>query len=553
MIPRLAGIGRAALGMGLATMLSACIMVPLPNYTATPSIVPQLPRDLHDSDVEALVLTTNLASTSLDHPIFMRARDFESLTTIVKLESGMSVVGIFPGHGGVVSKMGSLNPTLCVIVPDGRTFMFTDGHPEKGFATYRQETLSARRRDAIVSALRDHGASAFDRVDGPCGISARVDWPRDIASTVIEFLMRTPGRGEEPPSTPLARLVESRLRPPDEMRVGTPRVLLLVSATWRGAAWRGTPRSFLGTIIQSPVLLNAPDVDAVMKDIIASREEDILQSFDSFRSSSYSPVNLKVERACAVSSDGRVVWWSAEHKTWMQLFENPPDREWKASMLGFVAGTSSSDRDLTFLKCVPNEIRWSAEERLVATAFLERLPSQERPPSPGALAEVLIARSRTLLETPGSRGTDVMLLCSPWCTGDGGLYLTPAFLRVDNVPTLAERISFLSREDFVLLLSRLVSADPGAPKSVHPLTVYVVGSDSVVIRLAFRSDELKVGRSEPKRIPVSPKWRSDAIYNATRSEIFGADARRLPPETRKRVVTFLETMNRRDSEREQRR
>jgi hypothetical protein len=147
----------------------------------------------------------------------------------------------------------------------------------------------------------------------------------------------------------------------------------------------------------------------------------------------------------------------------------------------------------------------------------------------------------------------VLLLCHSWCIGQDGYFLTPFFLRVDEVSTLIERLKSSTTREFRAFLARLVSAERPALDDSGSFYVHVIGSDGIAVELV---NESTVPWKERNRFHVSSTWRDDAMNmvsgdfrNLRGREIsFLASTTGWPEHTRMKVVTFLERIPVRDDQ-----
>jgi hypothetical protein len=167
-----------------------------------PDVEAKLPADLRGSEHEVLV-ARQMSSTSWSAVLvslpdmvspqiltadLMKASDLVAFSKTLKSDSTWGLALALPhrkfGIGGATSER---LEKVCVVTEDGRVIALA------GTGASREPVfLDAGRRDAIVAALRAGGTTPFVGVDGPCGVSGTAEWPAELRSRVIDFLVRIP-------------------------------------------------------------------------------------------------------------------------------------------------------------------------------------------------------------------------------------------------------------------------------------------------------------------------------------------------------------------------
>jgi hypothetical protein len=528
-------VGRLTCIASIVTILSGCIALPLPTVTGIPDIDSQLPEDLRKSELDALVLTThtkvgrgsNQARGRLGVPIFMKAKNLGALTDIVWLEESVNLIGVGVGYGVIspfaLEVSAEYLGTLCIVVSDGRTFTFSRRGSQ---LVVKQENLPTVRRDAIVSALQALNAIAFAGIDGPCDIGVMGTWPQDVNSRVIDFLLRLPKGDTALPTAALAQLFESGVTPGGEKRVEEYRVMLLGSTKWRDT-----------TVAEAPMFLSATDIRAAMDLIVASKPDEIMPFFPSFKSGARSPSRLELDRLCAIGSDGRAAWWSEGAGTWIKLGANPPYREWIADVMLVLHGEPAAGGWAEH--CPPRRpATWSAEERRQVATFLQRVPSQEFK----GLSD-LLAKVGTRVASGEAQLSTVMVVTA---FAQAGLMGEPVFLRTNDASALVDAVRSLTPRQ---LMTTLVPAAADRSDFAHVCVVSAEGNVTMV-----ESD--RPGWRMPRRSEATALWRNDALAAMRQQfEKYGGSfvcylhlSSAWSEETRKRAIDFFEAMSVKDTE-----
>lgn len=362
-------VTRAIMAAILGVLLSGCIPYPiLKSSQAAPDVVPGLPEDLLSSNGEVLVLvqserskehsaskdferrstSSGPISNIVNAPAFMRGKELISLSQRLSSESvrGFGIFWFYYVFATVDSTTKETLQRLCVVAKDGRSFTFLPAEKER-FATYRG-TLTAIRRDAIVSALREDTNTPFGLVDGPCGIYGEVNWPKETRSRTIDYLTGIPGNQTAEANKPLAQILRRAKTAADAAGPGAGSGMLLVSTSRYGQ-----------TVVEAPMFFSAADFSTFKEAVVASDATQIIPLLLTYASGMHALEGTSLSLLCAVGSDGRVVWWSNEANAWQGLNKNLPSVEW-------------------WNKCLADFNELQQGDRLQADAFLDRLPVEVR-------------------------------------------------------------------------------------------------------------------------------------------------------------------------------
>lgn len=369
-------VTRAVTAAILGALLSGCVVAyPVLKSQPTPEVVPGLPEDLLSSNDEVLVLVqseTSKRSSGLDSkhpysasatqirdvinaPAFMRGKDLISLNETLKLESssGFGLVWVAPGAlgAGVWTTRENLEK-LCVVVKDGRIITFLPESLPDGkerFATYR-ETLYVKRRDAIISALRDDTKNPFERVDGPCNISGKVDWSKKTRSRTIDFFASIPG----------IQLAKANIAAKSS-NASTANVMLL------GVAY-STPSA-----VVTPVFLQANNIPTLVTAIRSSSADELDASLPGF-GSTIAPLlrNTEIDYVCFITDRGSIIELDKTASGWDKPKYSRATSTWRNEAI------SAMRRDKRgyhgkYICSLERTSEWPEELRGNVTRFLEKI------------------------------------------------------------------------------------------------------------------------------------------------------------------------------------
>jgi hypothetical protein len=370
-------IATGALTVTCGAFTSGCVPIPVVKWTSLPNVESKLPADLRASGDDVLVVKQMSSSSTSGVPgaievkqspsivtaDFMKGSELLSFTKTLKLSStsGLGLVVPIPlapiSVAGVVSS--DQLDKLCVVTRDGRLIALAGVGRELPL-------LDARRRDAIVAALRAGGNSPFAGVDGPCGVSGAVEWPVELRSRTIDFLARIPVIA---PSAVVSELVANEVlatalrnswTTENQANLGNNGAMLLVSGIWRGVS-----------IAERPRFLTAEDFDRFSTSNVTVDPEGIIALLPTYASGSYDPSNVSVQSFCLTIRDGRAI--SAAGPTYLESSKAKPRLlGWKKAALS-VLRSESGKFDWQF-PCIPPDTRsWSDTDRAAALGFLEAI------------------------------------------------------------------------------------------------------------------------------------------------------------------------------------
>jgi hypothetical protein len=234
------------------------------------------------------------------------------------------------------------------------------------------------RRDALAAAVGQGDPQAFDDVDGPCGMTGRIDWPAAMRHQVGTMLAAMPERPTSSAISPLEPLARKALAHAAADRG----VLLLSVGRWRERR-----------LVNPPLFLAAADFapfEALMK---GASGADLLAFFpDHFARHAAGrliPGNFAIESFCAISDRGEVLYRSPPDGGWMRLPQSPPYRQWRKQSLDTLKGSAppAAGGDA----CVPAKPdAWSPTELALALDFIASLPTQVAPHAASALVATFV-------------------------------------------------------------------------------------------------------------------------------------------------------------------
>lgn len=500
-----------------AALLSGCIAVPYQTSTALPDLSARVPEDLRSSDGDVLVLMqwqinkyqvilrTGVAEPLPDEvsePVFTKGNGlrafFEDLPLEIKtnlfIAVGLPALGA--GGGGTTPWRTKRLTVLCMTALDGRIITLSIGGSP--LVSERLEFLTPQRRDAILLALRTGGNAPFEKVDGPCGISGLVHWDDQTRSKAIHFLERIQTQAPKEEINPVAQIIRRAYIAIDPAVIEPNEAILLVSSRWRGKRYD-----------EPPMFLKARDFDALLEHRESVKGRWMVPLLPSVHSGARAIEATRVEHLCAISGDGRALWWSEDEAAWRVSGEKLVYRVWKDNVLGNLLGRQEFPGPDA--NCAPFKPEWSSDERRLAIGFVERVKTQEGQ----------------------SAGIEVMVLDMGLRSGRQYV-LEPRFIRAESTLALVEAVK-----------GSLAAREPGSGDS-DEIQVCLIGAEGQIVELDNQGESWK----ERKRHAVTAAWRSDAVYALTRdSQRYGGSyvcnlqmEVSWSVEMRQKAITFLEKL-----------
>lgn len=512
--------------LALISLLSGCA-IPY-SVSDSPSAL-SIPEDLRSSKDEVVVLVQSGHSRVrefgpgdslkisdlhdvVDIPIFMPSDALSSLNKTLKLESENGVIFIFAGQGGggAALRLGSKKELhrVCILTQNGRFITAFPNDDEKA-APY-ETLLALNRRDAIISALQEDTDAPFTKIDGPCGISGQVNWPKETRTRIINFLSRMAVKQVASEDVRLVEILSKAKTDIDVSPLGAGSGMLLISTSLRGRPSIDTTIYFLPN-----------DFKALKDALITSDATKILTLLPSNASGKYALENLSLEFLLAVSGDGRVLSWSKERRGWRGVNENPFDEEWKPDLIA-----------------VLNQLQ--NENKLQAHSFIDHAHVPRKPLVPIKFIEQLKSITD---EKEVAEGRSLLLSVY---YSEGSVVVQPLFLKTSDVPPLITSIKLLQPRELAGLLPYSGSKVCYANVNLSPGYICIISQDGRVIQL---EPENTNGWSKPKYSYEKDKWRNEAIGAVLRNDDyhgwFVCSLERTsdwPKELRLDVVDFLKTV-----------
>ena len=501
-------IEAVALTVTCCAFISGCVPIPVYKSTSLPEVEAKLPADLRGSGDEVLV-ARQMSSESWSAAVvqlpdngslrtitvdFMKASDLVFFTKTLNLESTTGLVLALPfskfGVGGATSER---LEKLCVVTRDGRVIALV------GNASRREPvSLDAGRRDAIVAALNAGGTTPFVGVDGPCGVSGTVEWPVELRSRVIDFLVRIPpikphlAASDLVSNDVLATAMRDSWTTGTRAQLGKSGAMLLVSGVWRGVP-----------IAESPRFLTVEQFDRFSTGRITVNADAIITLLPTYASGSYDPSSVSVASVCLISSDGRAISVSGTTQ-----LESPNTRpllpNWRDGAVAHLrSGSGSFDAEFP---CIPADtLAWSAAERAAAIGFLAAIPA------PAATADA----SLRAVSDAGDAGVLVLAVNS----ARGGTVVVPTFMASDDAKAVVGAIRSHTPSEFTALIA------PFEDQSLD--YVCVIASDGQVTSLGSSGSH--------------DSWReSYELFSVSDQSICSLEkSARWPDDVRAQVIAFL--------------
>lgn len=384
---------RAAIqGVMVGASLGGCIMLPpLPfaSQQEMPALSPYIPADVMSGTAQLLVLThrksdnrVNLFSRRFEHTSAVDGRllkgdEFAAFVGGLKIfrERGIHLIGAAgciqlgaPCRGFAERQVNARESLerLCVMAADGREITLrTVRRGSDTLFEAVQERLHAARREAIVLALRAPGEQAFARIDPPCSLDDKADWPAGVRSLAIEFLTRLPDSQPVPADPRIGSLMRRTVPARSDGAA-----LLLATGAWRDQE-----------AANPPLFLNPADVRA-FRDLAptAGSGDAVAAMFNEHRllymSGARSLQSLAIRHICVIGADGDIRYWTAG-KGWRSLVDRTSLEQRQGAALRVLRGERGAlDGD-----CMPARPRdWSDQEfQTVVTFISDLMPPAERP------------------------------------------------------------------------------------------------------------------------------------------------------------------------------
>lgn len=537
-------------------LLSGCVLpIPLYKSEATPNVVPHIPADLQSSENEFLVLAHygeaafSIGTHWIDKPAFVKGDALASVQGKFKKFSSSQVVALVGLPAGyeaaifgvpVTRKRTQLLQTLCVIAPDGRSITLTSPGAND-WTSSRVAPLTAQRRNAIIAALRDGSEKPFEKIDGPCGVYGALHWPREERDRVLDFLARLPSLESQQVSKQLVNALQKPLAGSTNLPTGD--AMLVASLRWRNQR-----------VVEVPVFLTSGEFQALSEATGTLTGAEIIQLFPAYDSASHALEGLYVERLCAISREGRLLWWSEEKRAWRTPVVRPSP-QWREDFNAVLKGNESQG---WAQDCAPPPpLAWSDDEKSRIADFLQQLPVWDRP-RPSDLLAMTAASSGAGAGFP-TQATEVLVLVHVhvgWKDKHAGHPVTPIFYRTANWPSLIEAISSMSVDEVLTLSVDIPQAGLPDPERISGVGVCVIAADGQIVALETVN---RAAWRELERTQVTSEWRLDALIVAREENREGfRDAHLCFPtviaadstaETRDRLTRFLEAIPVKEAER----
>jgi hypothetical protein len=363
----------------VTTSLCGCIGVPLPSsYTAAPDISPLLSDEMRLSAREVIVLAQSRLRSKggqlvINTPAFAKPEALDVLMREVKLETTEHALLTFlplwmiPGLGtNVASAIESSLERLCMVTAEGWQFNFSI--EDKRWKLTHRMPLEVMRRDAIVSALRAGGDSPFDKIDGPCGMTGKTEWPAESRARALEFLSQLP-QLEPAESNPRLTALVKRARP-DKAGADGGGAMLVAVGRWRNEA-SATPPLFLDATGYGDIKEFAGEIKGSDIDVLVGL---------------YSPAtrakgNFAARSIIVIGSNGDLWAWNEDAHALKRVEPALSLQDCQKAMLGGLRGDYVATWTPFWGSAVCSLGKpdgWSHAQIREAIAFLQELPIQGR-------------------------------------------------------------------------------------------------------------------------------------------------------------------------------
>lgn len=435
-------IQAAALTVTCCAFTSGCVPIPVLKSTSFPDVEAKLPADLRGSGDQVLVARQVSSESSSAVVVqvsdkrsktltvdFMKASDLVSFSKTLKLESQTGLVLALPyskfGVGGLTSER---LEKVCVVTGDGRVITLGGNGADR-----EPVFLDAGRRDAIVAALSAGGTTPFVGVDGPCGVSGTAEWPVELRSRVIDFLLRIPAVNPRVATSDLVSNDVLAMALRDSWTTGAQAgrgkggAMLLVSGVWRGAP-----------IAERPRFLPAEEFDRFSTSRATVNIDAIITLLPTYESWSYDPSSVSVASFCLISADGRAI--SASGRSHLESPNTRPRlAHWRDGAIAHLrSGSGSFDPEFP---CIPPDTHlWSDADQTAAIEFLAAIPAPAAARADASLPAVSDAAAAGVL---------VLAVIS----AQGGTVIVPTLMASDDVAAVVSAIRSHTPSEFTALIA----------------------------------------------------------------------------------------------------
>jgi hypothetical protein len=123
---------------------------------------------------------------------FKKGDELQSLNSELAMvtESGAKAASFLPAGGvGSFSTRKTLD-RMCLVTSDGTQLTLVPGGGKWDIAS--AVPLTSAQRDATVAKMRMDGDQSFESNDGPCRMSGKISWNRELRNRVAEFISQLP-------------------------------------------------------------------------------------------------------------------------------------------------------------------------------------------------------------------------------------------------------------------------------------------------------------------------------------------------------------------------
>ena len=470
-------IEAVALAVTCCALTSGCVPVPVVRWTSLPNVESKLPADLRGSNDEVLVVKQSSTSSrsgvlgaiefkqspSMVTADFMQGSELAAFSKTLNLTSttGVGLVVPFPllptAVAGVVNT--DQLEKLCVTTRDGRLIVLAGGGIPLG-------SLDTGRRDAIVAALSAGGTTPFVGVDGPCGVSGTAEWPVELRSRIIDFLVRIPAikprveTSDLVSNDVLATALRDSWTTGTQAELGKSGAMLLISGVWRGVP-----------IAERPRFLTTEEFDRFSTSRVTVNADAIITLLPTYASGSYDPSSVSVASFCLISSDGRAI--SASGPTYLERPNTRPRLpNWRDGAVTLLRSGSGSF-DAEFPCIPPDTLGWSAADRSAAIEFLAAMPATAR--------DVTAASADASLRAVNDAAAAGVLVLAVMNSAQGRTVIVPKLMASDDARAVVSAIRSHTPWEFTASLAPSSPAG-STPFEDQPLNyVCVIASDGQAI------------------------------------------------------------------------
>jgi hypothetical protein len=232
-----------------------------------------------------------------------------------------------------------------------------------------ETTIYEQRRDALISALRSETTFPFEAVDGPCGIEGEVGWPQRTRTLAIDFLAGIPSIRPADENKGLAQILGKAKGAFDatDLKVGGGVLFVLTSVRGERAA-------------QAPMYFANTDFKALQGTLVSRHPTQIMPLLPFNRTGRNAPEHMSLWLLCAVGSDGALLWWNKEQRSWRGVGEKVYEEDWAAMKSAIRDRLPQIDkqRAIAFLDRAPVQLRHASDElpQVLAHAHDEKAAKQ---------------------------------------------------------------------------------------------------------------------------------------------------------------------------------